>query len=182
MADSTRSSIAIDAGPARIMAVIADAAAYPEWTAEVKEVEILDSHEGGRPERVRFVMDAGPFRDEHVLHYSWDGDRRVHWKLERSQVLRRLNGSYTLEAGHDGTTQVSYELTVDLRMPLLAILKRKAEKRIIDQALSGLKRRVESGAPVRPSAPQPEAADADAGRPETARQDGTAPSDPAASP
>ncbi|OIV35615.1 cyclase [Mangrovactinospora gilvigrisea] len=145
MVDSTRSSIAIDAAPARVMAVIADVATYPEWAGEVKEAEVLSSHDDGRADRVRFVLEAGPIRDEHVLRYSWDGERRARWKLESSQVLRALNGAYTLAPGFDGTTQVSYELTVDLKVPLLAIIKRKAEKRIIDQALSGLKRRVESG-------------------------------------
>ncbi len=36
-------------------------------------------------------------------------------------------------------------LTVDVKIPMLGMIKRKAEKVIIDRALAGLKKRVESG-------------------------------------
>jgi len=44
-----------------------------------------------------------------------------------------------------GTTTVTYSLAVDLNIPMIGMLRRKAEKVIIDTALKGLKRRVESG-------------------------------------
>jgi hypothetical protein len=44
----------------------------------------------------------------------------------------------------DGTTRVTYRLAVDVAIPLIGMLKRKAEKVIIDTALKGLKKRVES--------------------------------------
>lgn len=143
MADSTRSSIAIAAKPPEIMAVIADFAGYPEWTGEIKKAEVLSTGADGRAEQVRLEMDAGPIQDDQVLAYSWDNDRRVRWTLVSSTMLRSLDGSYTLAEGLDGTTQVAYELTVDLNMPLIGLLKRKVEKRIIERALSGLKQRVE---------------------------------------
>jgi hypothetical protein len=42
-------------------------------------------------------------------------------------------------------TEVTYRLTVDIKIPVLGMFKRKAEKVIIDRALAGLKKRVESG-------------------------------------
>jgi uncharacterized membrane protein len=41
MADRTRGSIEVAAPVARVMAVIADLPAYPEWTSEVKKAEVL---------------------------------------------------------------------------------------------------------------------------------------------
>jgi hypothetical protein len=40
-------------------------------------------------------------------------------------------------------TEVTYALAVDLVMPMLGMLKRKAEKVIMDTALKELKKRVE---------------------------------------
>ncbi|MFI5528102.1 SRPBCC family protein [Kitasatospora sp. NPDC051853] len=142
MAEHTRSSITIDASPAEVMAVIADFAAYPAWTGEVKEVEVLSTVEGGRAAEVRLVLDAGAIRDEHVLAYTWDGDREVSWTLVKSQMLRSLDGSYTLAPADKGTA-VTYQLAVDVKIPMLGMIKRKAEKVIIDRALAGLKKRVE---------------------------------------
>ena len=146
MAEATTSSITIGADPEAVMAVIADFAAYPAWADQVKTVEVLDTDAEGRPERVRFQMDAGPIKDNYTLDYSWAPDgRSVSWTLVKGQIQRAQNGSYTLDGGA-GRTTVTYSLAVDHTLPMIGMLRRKAEKVIIDTALKGLKRRVESGA------------------------------------
>ncbi|MFJ5231623.1 SRPBCC family protein [Kitasatospora sp. NPDC088391] len=143
MAEHTRSSIVIDATPAEVMAVIADFAAYPEWTGEVKEIHVLEDGPDGRAAQVKLLLDAGAIRDEHVLAYTWDGDREVSWTLVQSQMLRALDGSYALAPRGADATEVTYQLAVDVKIPMLGMIKRKAEKVIIDRALAGLKKRVE---------------------------------------
>lgn len=143
MAEQTSSSATIVAEPAPIMAVIADFGSYPEWAAAVKEAEVLGAGPDGRASRVRFVLNAGPLKDEYVLAYAWNGDRDVRWSLEQARMLRALDGSYTLTPRGRGRTEVAYRLSVDLAMPMIGLLRRKAEKTIVDTALKELKRRVE---------------------------------------
>ncbi|MEW1611757.1 MULTISPECIES: SRPBCC family protein [unclassified Streptomyces] len=145
MAEHTSSSITIEAAPADVMAVIADFARYPQWTGEVKEAEVLATDDRGRAEQVRLVLDAGAIKDDHVLSYTWLGDEEVSWTLVKSQMLRSLDGTYALAPLAGGVrTEVTYRLAVDVKIPLLGMIKRKAEKVIIDRALAGLKKRVES--------------------------------------
>ncbi|MGH8776436.1 MAG: SRPBCC family protein [Jiangellaceae bacterium] len=145
MAEQTTSSITIDASAADVMAVIADLEAYPEWTASVREVEVLTVHEDDeRPAEARFVLDAGAIKDTYTLSYEWDGDEEVRWTLVEGGLLRALDGSYTLVEYDDGTTEVAYRLAVDIAIPMLGLMKRKAEKVIIDTALKELKKRVEA--------------------------------------
>jgi ribosome-associated toxin RatA of RatAB toxin-antitoxin module len=152
MAEHTRSSITIEAEPAAVMGVIADFGRYPEWTGEVKEADVLARDAAGRAEQVRLVLDAGAIKDDHTLAYRWVGDSEVQWSLVKSQMLRTLDGSYALAPLDGGTrTEVTYQLTVDVKIPMLGMIKRKAEKVIIDRALAGLKKRVESG-PAAPGA------------------------------
>ncbi|MFI0778817.1 SRPBCC family protein [Streptomyces sp. NPDC021212] len=144
MAEHTSSSIVIEAAPADVMEVIADFDRYPEWSGEVKEADILTKDEKGRGEQVRMVLDAGAIKDDYTLQYTWDGDQ-VSWSLLKSQMLRTLDGSYRLAARDGGArTEVTYQLTVDVKIPMLGMIKRKAEKVIIDRALAGLKKRVEA--------------------------------------
>ncbi len=144
MADQTTSSITVNAAPDRVMAVIADVAAYPEWTGAVKSAEVLTEYEdNGRPADVRFELEAGPIKDAYTLTYEWDDDHEVRWTLVEAGLLRAMDGSYTLEDAGDGSTEVTYALSVDVSIPMLGMMKRKAEKVIIDTALRGLKRRVE---------------------------------------
>lgn len=144
MAEFTSSSITIEAAAADVMGVIADFARYPDWTGEVKEAEVLATDAEDRAEQVRLVMDAGAIKDDQTLAYTWTGANEVSWTLVKSQMLRSLDGSYILKPVGDAVTEVTYQLTVDVKIPMLGMIKRKAEKVIIDRALAGLKKRVEA--------------------------------------
>src|SRR3954469_2391532 len=142
MAEQSTQSIVIDAPAADVMAVIADFPSYPQWVAAAKKVEVEETGDDGRARRVHFVLDAGAVKDDYVLEYDWDGDRRVSWNLVKGQMQKRQEGSYTLEES-DGRTEVTYRITIDLSIPMLGMIKRKAEKVILDTALKELKKRVE---------------------------------------
>ena len=142
MADQSTQSIVVDAPAADVMAVIADFPAYPQWVASAKQVEVLEAGDDGRARQVHFVLDAGAVKDDYVLDYTWDGDRRVTWTLVEGQMQKRQDGSYTLSET-DGRTEVTYAITIDLSIPMLGMIKSKAEKVILDTALKELKKRVE---------------------------------------
>ncbi len=142
MADQSTQSITVDAPAAEVMAVIADFPAYPQWVGAAKQVEVLETGDDGRARRVHFVLDAGAVKDDYVLEYTWDADRRVSWTLVKGQMQKRQEGSYVL-AERDGRTEVTYSITIDLSIPMLGMIKRKAEKVILDTALKELKKRVE---------------------------------------
>lgn len=146
MADSTKSSVTINSAPAEVLDVIADFDGYPEWTGQIKKAEVLSEDEQGWPQQVQMTLDAGVIKDTYVLAYSWDvaedGTGVVSWELVKSSILKALDGVYRLTGGGD-VTEVTYELSVDLSIPVIGMIRRKAEKTIIDTALKGLKKRVE---------------------------------------
>ncbi len=144
MAEQTSASITIDAPPADVMAVIADFESYPEWAKGMKEVKVTEQGADGRAEQVYFALDVSPIKDEYTLAYEWDGDREVTWTLVEGNMLRALDGAYTLVGRGDAGTEVTYRLALDVSIPLIGMLKRKGEKILIDTALKGLKKRVES--------------------------------------
>ena len=144
MADKTAQTIYIDADPSTVMDVIADIGSYPDWVAEYKETEVLETDDDGYPKKARLVLDAAVLKDTMVLAYTWPADHAsVTWSLVSSSLLRALDGAYRLSAKGSGT-DVTYELSVDLVIPMIGLLKRKAERIILDIALKELKRRVES--------------------------------------
>lgn len=126
------------------MAVIADLPNYPEWTPGISEVELLTVYEDDeRPHQARFVLEQMGFHDAHVYTYEWDGNREVRWTLaEPAGIVNSLDGTYELTET-EGQTEVTYSLAVEVGIPILGLLRRRAEKIIIDSALRGLKRRVE---------------------------------------
>lgn len=153
MSERTKSTIDIAAPPAAVLRVITDFTAYPQWTSEVKEARVVsmsDTAKSGSGEplakQVWYRMDAGALRDEHTLEYDYPSESEVRWTLVSSTMMRSLDGSYVVEDAGDGGSHVTYQLAVDVKLPMIGMIKRKAEKLIIDRALAGLKKRVESGA------------------------------------
>ena len=144
MAEQTESSIVVDATPAEIMGVIGDFEAYPEWAKGVQVAKVVKGDPGGWAEEVFFSLDVSPIKDEYTLSYEWDGYDAVTWTLVEGKMLRSLNGAYLLRDLGNGSTEVTYRLSLDVSIPLIGMLKRKGEKILIDAALRGLKKRVES--------------------------------------
>ncbi|HEY9416743.1 MAG TPA: SRPBCC family protein [Pseudonocardia sp.] len=143
MADQTTQTITIHAGPEQIMAAIADFAAYPKWAGAVKSADVTVRDADGQAAEVVFGLDAGVFKDSYTLAYDWAADGlAVHWHLTRGQMQKAQRGSYVL-APAGTATSVTYSLTVELAIPMIGLLRRKAEKIIIDQALRELKKHVE---------------------------------------
>lgn len=146
MADRTESSILVGAEPGDVLDVIADFEAYPAWTGAVREARVLELDELGWARAVRFTLDAGALRDTYTLEYEWDFDEdglgTVTWGLVEANILKAMDGRYRLRRADD-STEVTYTLTVEVNMPMLGMLRRKAEKVIIDTALHELKKRVE---------------------------------------
>jgi len=142
VADQASSSITIDAAPKAVLDVIRDVEAYPEWTGGISKAVVQEQGTDG-PAKVTFSMSQSGLSDEYTLLYDWKADS-VAWTLAAPTKLQRAQqGSYQLK-GEGGKTHVTYLLTMDIKVPMIGMMKRKAEKMIIDSALKELKKRVES--------------------------------------
>ena len=144
MSEETESTIRIEAKVADVVAVVSDLTKYPEWSTSIKRVEVLESDSDGRPVKVIMMVDAGPMRDSVTLQYDWSlAPAQLSWTLLEAEMLTAMDGTYTISEADEDSTDVSYRLAVDVAMPMLAMLKRKAEKAVVDVSLKELKKRVE---------------------------------------
>ena len=149
MAESVSESVKINASPAEVMAVIANLEDYPNWSDGFTAVEIITTHDDGGPRDVSFAITTPVGKDSYELSYVWVGEESVSWTLNsdeqgkpKSSMMKKLVGSYTLVPDGDGT-KVTYTLEIDPKIPMMGFMKKKAAATIVDQALNGLKKRVE---------------------------------------
>lgn len=126
------------------MAVITDFESYPAWVKGMSEASVVARDGDGRPAQVRFSLDVPPIKDRYTLAYAYVSDLELTWTLTEATLLKSLDGVYRLAANADGSTTVTYELTLDLSLPIIGLLKRKGERILIDTALKGLKARVQA--------------------------------------
>jgi ribosome-associated toxin RatA of RatAB toxin-antitoxin module len=142
--EGTVQSIEVSADPQTVYEVALDLEAYPEWASGVKEVEIHEEDEYGRPARVSFVADAMIKEISYTLLYRYDLDNGFSWSAEPGVDIKAMEGSYQFNEMEDGGTDVLYALKVEPAFTVPGFLRRQAEKQIVSNALRGLKKRAES--------------------------------------
>jgi len=143
MPDKAHEEIVVAAPPSMCFGIAADFEEYPTWASDVKQVDVVDRDATGRATRVAYRASALGRSIAYVLDYDFaEAPNAFSWSLVEGDMLRRLDGRYSF-AAHEGGTLVSYDLDVDLSMPLPGLVKRKAAGVIVGTALQGLKRTAE---------------------------------------
>ncbi len=149
MSDQATETIEIAAPAEKVLEVLLDLDAYPTWARDLKGVTVESRDERGRGREVTFRAAAMGRSTSYTLRYSYDDTpRRMSWELVRGDITRQIDGSYLLEPvpGDPERTSVTYDLTVDLVVPLPGFVKRRAEAKIINTALRDLRAHLEPAA------------------------------------
>lgn len=137
----------IDAPPAEVMDVITEYEAYPVW-ADVKSATVLQRGEGGLATEVAYEVDVPLLgKASYTLAYRYaPGDAGVSWVTRDARgAVSNIVGEYLLDDLGDGTTRVTYRLDVELGVLLPGFVRTQGAKRVMENALQRLKRRVELG-------------------------------------
>ncbi len=145
MSDFSSSTITVDAPLEAVTRALFDLESYPQWSTSIKAVDVIARDDQGRITKVKMVIDAGMMKDRVVLDYDWSGaPGKLSFTLDDADLLTGMDGAYTIKSVDEDTTSITYELTVSLSMPIPAMMRQKAEKTTIDQALSQLKASLEA--------------------------------------
>lgn len=140
-------SIVIDAPLEDVMEVIEDYESYPDW-ADVNRVEVNERGEGGRATEVAYEVDVPVLgKAAYTLSYRYaPGDTGISWVTKEARgAIRDIRGEYLLDELDESTTKVTYRLAVELGVLVPGFLRTEGSKRVIENALEKLKRRVEMG-------------------------------------
>lgn len=145
MSELSTSTITIDAPIDAVRAILFDLAAYPTWSTAIKSAEVKGTDDQGRATSVKVSIDAGMMKDRVLLNYDWSAaPERLEFSLEEADLLTAMNGAYITKAIDAESTSVTYELGVEVSMPIPAMMRTKAEKATIDQSLAQLKEHAEN--------------------------------------
>jgi uncharacterized membrane protein len=145
MSDISTSTVTIQATASEIQEILSNLSAYPTWSTTIKSVNVITTDDQGRATQVQVSVDAGALKDKPTLNYDWSkAPNRLEFSLEDADLLTEMSGAYIIKDNGDDTTDVTYELTVGLSMPVPAVMRQKAEKSTIDLTLKQLKEKLEN--------------------------------------
>ena len=143
MSEKSSSTIVIDASLADVQAALFDIATYPEWLTSIKKADVLESDDQGRAVKAKLSIDAGMMKDRVTLDYEWSAaPASLSFTMDEADLLTQMDGTYFIKALDEDSTQVTYELTVAVSLPVPAMMITKAQQQTIDAALKELAARV----------------------------------------
>jgi ribosome-associated toxin RatA of RatAB toxin-antitoxin module len=143
MSEKSTATVLIDAPLADIQEALFAVGAYPEWLSSGKKSEVLESDTSGRVLKAKLSIDAGMMKDRVTLDYDWSGaPLALSFSMDEADLLTQMDGTYTLKSIDEDTTQVTYELTVAVSLPVPSMMITKGQQQIIDAALKELASRV----------------------------------------
>jgi uncharacterized membrane protein len=133
MADSASLTITIGAPLDTCYAVATDFERYPEWARDVKEAIIRTRDDEGRATQVEFRASALGRSTHYTLAYDYSqAPAKLSWSMVRGDIMRAIDGAYSFTATPEGGTEVRYDLSIELVVPLPGFVKRRAEVRILN--------------------------------------------------
>jgi ribosome-associated toxin RatA of RatAB toxin-antitoxin module len=142
--DQATETTEVTASPERCFEIVTDFERYPEWAADIKQVTVRDRDPDGRPELVEFRAAAFGRSTSYTLRYDYsEAPSVLSWVQADGDLTSRLDGRYEFRPS-DGGAEITYHLSVELKLPIPGFVKRRAEARIVGTALRELKARVES--------------------------------------
>lgn len=133
MAETASEFTTIAAPPSHVWEVAVDIERYPEWAHDVKEAVVVARDDRGRPSQVEFRASALGRSTHYTLEYDYaEAPSVLAWRMVKGDIQRSITGAYHFSAGADGGTDVRYDLTIELVVPLPGFVKRRAEVRILN--------------------------------------------------
>ena len=130
--------ILIEATPEEILDVIADLESLTEWSPAHQSSEVVERGDDGRPSVAKMKVNAAGITDEQVVAYTW-GDDTVSWTLVSAGQQRAQDATYTLTPERD-KTRVTFDITIDLVVPLPGFLLKRTVKGVMDTSTEGLRK------------------------------------------
>jgi carbon monoxide dehydrogenase subunit G len=105
-------SAEIEAPIEAVWAVVEDVASAPDWQDGLDSMEVLERDAEGRVEVANSTTDAKVRTVTTRVRFEYDPPHRVTWRQEKGD-LKKLVGSWELEALGDGRTRATYRLDGD---------------------------------------------------------------------
>jgi ribosome-associated toxin RatA of RatAB toxin-antitoxin module len=143
MSEKSVSTVIIEAPLADVQAALFEIGSYPEWLSSIKKADVLERDGENRVTKAKLAIDAGMMKDRVTLDYDWSAaPATLSFSMDEADLLTQMDGTYSLKAIDGDSTQVTYELTVAVGLPVPAMMITKAQKQTIDSALKELAERV----------------------------------------
>lgn len=125
-----------------ILAIVADFENYPSWNEEIKGCWVLARYDDGRPSQLRLDVvvqgQAGTF----ITAVYYPGENQIYTVLQQGDHLDKQEQKFSVVA-MGPTSLLTVDLDVETKLPIPAVMVKKAIGDTLDYLAGNLKTRAE---------------------------------------
>lgn len=135
-------TVEIDAPMQTVYEVITNYAAYPDFLDQVGTVTVADASDAGA--LVTYSVEVLKKRVHYTLAMKHEGPDKVSWSLHDSNVMKKSDGAWLLEAIGEGRTKATYSVDVKPRGFVPGPIVKALTGRALPATVDAFKRRAEA--------------------------------------
>lgn len=133
MADTASLTITINAPHDQCWDIATAFEQYPEWAHDIKSAVVLARDDQGRATQVEFRTSALGRSTHYTLSYDYSAaPARLAWHMVSGDIMRAVDGAFMFSPELSGGVVLTYNLSIELVVPLPGFVKRRAEVRILN--------------------------------------------------
>ncbi|HTI75819.1 MAG TPA: SRPBCC family protein [Mycobacterium sp.] len=131
------------AAPAEsIMAIVADFESYPEWNEEIKGCWVLARYEDGRPSQLRLDVVVQGQSGTFITAVYYPAESQIYTVLQQGEFFEKQEQRFSV-VSMGPTSLLTVDFDVETKLPIPAMMVKKAIGDTLDYLSENLKTRAE---------------------------------------
>ncbi len=136
-------TVEVSAPADKIMAIVADFEAYPQWNEEITGCWVLARYDDGRPSQLRLDAAVAGMQGSYIQAVYYPSDMQIQTVMQQGDMFSKQDQLFSVVATGDSSL-LTVDLDVEVTLPVPAVMLKKLIGDALDHLAGQLKKRAES--------------------------------------
>ena len=136
-------TVEVDAPAEKIMAIVGDFEAYPQWNPELKGCWILARSNDGRPSQLRLDVEIQGQSGVFINAVYYPADNQIYTVLQQGDHFTKQEQRFSVVPLGPDNTLLQVDLEVEVKLPVPAMMVKKLIGDTLDHLANALVGRVQ---------------------------------------
>ncbi|MDF3342049.1 SRPBCC family protein [Mycolicibacterium septicum] len=136
-------TVEVDAPADKIMAIVGDFEAYPQWNPEIKGCWILARYDDGRPSQLRLDVEIQGQSGTFINAVYYPAENQIFTVLQQGDHFTKQEQRFSVVPLGPDSTLLQVDLEVEVKLPIPAMMVKKLIGDTLDHLSSALITRVQ---------------------------------------
>lgn len=136
-------TVEVEAPAEKILAIVADFEAYPQWNPEIKGCWILARYNDGRPSQLRLDVEIQGQSGVFINAVYYPADNQIYTVLQQGDHFTKQEQRFSVVPLGPDNTLLQVDLEVEVKLPVPAMMVKKLIGDTLDHLANALVGRVQ---------------------------------------